>query len=309
MGVERRRRFLPALLAALTVPLAAFASLDIGGAAPPIPPRDTPVRPLQGIRTWAVYYADAQDAAAELARFDLVVLDPVRSPPLAAVKKHGALVLMYLSLGEVNVNHPEFARIAAEPWVLDANPEWPEARRLDVRAPGWAAWVNERLVPLALRDGVHGIFFDTIDTALALEAGDPARYGEAGAAIAAALRAIRARHPRALLVLNGGLPVAERGTALVDGVAVESIWTDYDFAAKRYLRREAADAARRATRLEALAARGVPVLTLEYAPGGDAAWITTLIARHRARGFVPYVSTIGLDRVAGFTLGRATETR
>ncbi|MBI3637999.1 MAG: endo alpha-1,4 polygalactosaminidase [Candidatus Rokubacteria bacterium] len=260
------------------------------------------IRPLQGIRTWVVYYADAAEAAADLARFDLVVLDPVKSPPLPAVKRHGALVLMYLSLGEVNVNHPEFARIANEPWVLDANPEWPEARRLDVRAKAWKDWVSERLVPPALRAGVNGLFFDTVDTALALEAGDPARFGGAGAAVEALLRDVRARHPRALLVLNGGVPLAARSPALVDGVTVESVWTDYDFAAKRYLRRDDADAARRATRLEALAARGVPVLTLEYAPGDDADWIKTLIGKSRARGFVPYVSTIGLDRVFEATL-------
>jgi endo-alpha-1,4-polygalactosaminidase (GH114 family) len=44
------------------------------------------------------------------------------------------------------------------------------------------------------------------------------------------------------------------------------------------------------------------VFTLEYAAGGDPG-PAELIRRARARGFVPYVSTIALDQVSTHTLG------
>lgn len=280
--------------------LAASAAILLG-AAPAVVGRE-PLRPLAGVKTWAAYYGASPAAAADLARFDVVALDPGAHPPLDAVKRHGATVLMYVSLGEVNVHHPAYPPIANEPWVLDANPNWPDARRLDVRAPGYRRWLLERVVAAALAPGVHGVFLDTADTPIELEREHPRRFHGMTAALAEVIATLRAGHPRALVVLNGGLPLAERAPASVDAVVVESIWTDYDFGARRYRPRAGGDAENRAARLERLAALGVPVLTLEYAAPDDRAWIERLISQARARGFVPYVSTVGLDRVFTVTL-------
>ena len=288
--------------------LAAALVLGVGGspapASPGPPASGHPVRPLAGVRTWAVYYGAAPDAADTLARFDLVVLEPNGHPPLAAVKRHGSLVLMYVSLGEVNTHHPAFAPIAGEPWVLAANPSWPDARLLDVRASGYERWLLERVVPPALAGSVNGLFLDTADSALELERVDPKRYAGMARALERVLTELKRRHPRALLLLNSGLPLAERLPRVVDAVAMESVWTDYDFQARAYRVRPAEDAESRAQRLARITALGLPVFTLEYVgDGGDPAWPAELIRRARGRGFVPYVSTIGLDRVDIHTLG------
>jgi hypothetical protein len=255
------------------------------------------VNPLSSIHTWAVYYSDAAEAADDLARFDLVVIDPARHPPLALLKRRGAIVLAYASLGEVNVNHPAYAEIKDAPWVLDANPQWPEARRLDPRPDAYGRFIVDRVAATALSAPVHGLFLDTADTALELERAEPARYAGAAAALERTVRALRRQHPRAVILLNGGLPLAERVGTILDGVALESVWTDYDFSARRYLRRDAPTAEARAASLAAVTRAGVRGLTLEYADGSDATWTADLVARARARGFVPYVATIGLDRV------------
>jgi uncharacterized protein (TIGR01370 family) len=261
------------------------------------------VRPLEGLKTWAAYYGAAEEAGPTLARFDLVVLEPARHPPLQAVKRHGALVLMYVSLGEVNVHAPAYAAVASAPWVLDPNPNWPDARRLDVRDGDYARWLLDRVVPAALAPpGVNGLFLDTADTALDLERQNPGRFRGMTAALELTLRKLRAAHPRAVIALNGGLSLAERLPGLLDGVVVESVWTDYDFATRRYRLRAASEAAARAAELDRLRRLGLPVLTLEYMSSEAPAWVRELIARTRARGFVPYVATIGLDQVFTFTL-------
>jgi len=262
----------------------------------------TEVRLLGGIKTWAAYYGSDREAASELARFDLVALDPVGAPLLGAVKRHGSLVVMYVSLGEVNTGLPAYREIQGESWVLDANANWPDARMLDVRAPAYASWLLSKVIAPALAGPVNGLFLDTADTPIELERENRQKFAGMTAALEAVLRKLRATHPRALIVLNGGLPLAERVPTLVDAVAVESIWTDFDFATKRYRPRDSADAQARAARLDRLVARGVPVLTLEYADPADRPWIDTLIRRARDHRFVPYVSTIGLDRVFTFTL-------
>lgn len=285
--------------------LAAALALGLGGASAPVGlvSAVSPIRPLAGVRTWAVYYGSDPEAAADLARFDVVVLDPRGHPPLPLVKRHGSLVLAYVSLGEVSTTHPGFASIAGEPWVLSANPRWPEARGLDVRAPGYERWLLERVVPAALAGPINGLFVDTADSALELERRDPTRYGGTARALERVMGELRRRYPRALLLLNGGLPLAERLAPVVDAVALESVWTDYDFEARSYRARPAPEAESRADLLARVAALGLPVFTIEYAPaGGDATWPAELIRRARARGFVPYVCTIGLDRVDLHTL-------
>ena len=289
MGLTRR-------LVALTLVVsgvAGSASGDGAGAAGP--------RPLAGVRTWAVYYGAAPEAARDLARFDVVVLDPHGHPPLPLVKRHGSLVLAYVSLGEINTQHPEFAAVAREPWVLAANPSWPDARGLDVTAPAYERWLLDRVVPAALAGPVNGLFLDTADSALERERSEPQRYRGTARALERVLTALKRRNARALLLLNGGLPLAERLPEVIDGVALESIWTDYDFKNKTYLVRPAAEAEARAALLGPVTALGLPVFTIEYAAGGGPA-AADLIRRSRARGFVPYLATIGLDQVSTRTL-------
>ena len=280
--------------------LAAALVLGLGGASAPAA---APIRPLSGVRTWAVYYAAAPEAAADLARFDVVVVDPHAHPPLPLIKRHGSLLLTYVSLGEVNTSHPAYAAISGEPWVLSPNPSWPDARRLDVRAAAYERWLLDRVVPAALAGPVNGLFLDTADTALDLEESDPRRFKGAARALERVLVEMKRRHPRALLMINGGLPVAERLPTVVDAVALESIWTDYDFKAKAYRVRSEEEAEARALLLARVVALGLPVFTLEYtAADRGTPWPAELIRRSRARGFIPYVSTIGLDQVSIHTL-------
>ena len=255
--------------------LAAALVLGLGGASAPAA---SPIRPLAGVRTWVVYYAAAPEAAVDLARFDVVVLDPRAHPPLPLVKRYGSLLLTYVSLGEVNTSHPEFAAVASESWVLSANPSWPEARRLDVRAPAYERWLLDRVVPAALAGPVNGLFLDTADTALDLEQTDPRRFAGAAHALERVLVELRRRHPRALLMINGGLPIAERLPTVLDAVALESIWTDYDFKAKAYRVRPADEAESRALLLARVVALGLPVFTIEYAAADRGApWPTDVI--------------------------------
>jgi endo-alpha-1,4-polygalactosaminidase (GH114 family) len=106
-------------------------------------------------------------------------------------------------------------------------------------------------------------------------------------------------------MINGGFPLAERLPTVLDALALESIWTDYDFKAKAYRVRPADEAESRALLLARVVALGLPVFTIEYAAADRGApWPAELIRRARARGFVPYVSTIGLDQVSTHTLAR-----
>ena len=280
--------------------LAAALVLGLGGASAPAA---SPSRPLAGVRTWVVYYAAAPEAAVDLARFDVVVLDPHAHPPLPLVKRHGSLLLTYVSLGEVNTSHPEFAAIASEPWVLSPNPSWPDARRLDVRAPAYERWLLDRVVPGALAGPVNGLFLDTADTALDLERADPRALQGRGPGARARARGDEApppagaAHDQRWSPHRGAAPDrAGRGRARVHLDRLRFQGQGLPGAAGR---RGGVAGAAPGPRGRA----GPAVFTLEYtAADRGAPWPAELIRRSRARGFIPYVSTIGLDQVSTHTL-------
>jgi hypothetical protein len=146
------------------------------------------------------------------------------------------------------------------------------------------------------------VFLDTVDTPLERERVDPNAFGGTRTALDRVLRHLRRELGDRPIVLNGGLALVDASPELVDAVAVESVWSNYDFAERRYLRRATADAETRVRTLRRLRDRGVSVLTIEYAPAHDRAWVARLITLARDQGFVPYVATIGLDRVHTETL-------
>ena len=136
---------------------------------------------------------------------------------------------------------------------------------------------------------------------------DPRRYAGAARALERVLSELKRRNPRMLLLLNGGLPLAERARAASStGWRSSRCGPTTTSRRRAYRVRPAEEAEARAALLGRVAALGLPVFTLEYAPGGGGPGPADLIRRARARGFVPYVSTIGLDQVSTHTLRPVT---
>ena len=110
--------------------LALALALGLGGTS--VPARSvaaaSPVRPLAGVRTWVVYYGDAPEAARDLARSDVVVLDPHGHPPLPLVKVHGSLVLTYLNGPAPGIYRFSGGRLVAIERAPTPAPEVPQKR-------------------------------------------------------------------------------------------------------------------------------------------------------------------------------------
>jgi uncharacterized protein (TIGR01370 family) len=262
-----------------------FASLA-AQAAPP-PPR------------LVVYYA-ASARIAEFAGCRWAILDSELHPPLAPLHAQGCETFGYLSIGEVDSARPWFAEAAASPGLLlEPNPDWPDARRVDLRHPAWEALLLDRLVPRIAEQGFAGLFLDTADSAELLEQRDPARHAGMVAAAARLLHRMQARFPALKLVLNRGYQVQPLAGAVLHGVLAESVYGGYDFARRRYRAQSPADVRWQLDRLAALKARfpDLLVFTLDYLDPRDRAGRARIYAAQRAAGFIPYVATIDLHRI------------
>ncbi len=247
-------------------------------------------------KSWVVFYG--VDAPPELMQgHDVVVVDPGYKGDIQLLKARGAKVLAYVSLGEVAERRAHFAQAKARGLLVTENPNWPGAWMVDLRSPDWHRLVIDHLTPKLLARGFDGLFLDTIDSALHLERTRPATHAGMTAAATRLIRQLHARHPEARLLLNGGLPLVPAIRGAVDWIAVESTFLAYDFKTKRSRPQPQRDTW---LKLLAKAKRENPdlvVFTLDYVDPSEVATVRGVYAAQRKAGFVPYVSTIALNRV------------
>jgi len=248
-------------------------------------------------KSWAVYYGPPPEPGAPPPTgFDLVVLEPDH-PWQPRAKAPGQTVLAYLSLGEVHKTRKYWPLLAAQ---TDAqagpNPDWPGAIRMDPRAKAWRAMILDEVAPAILAKGYDGFFFDTLDVGGWLEG--RGKHPGARQAMAYLVNDIKRLHPDAQLYANGGLDLLPETAPALAGIVTESVFTDYDFAAKAYRRRDDAGSAERVqTMAKARKDARLPIYVIEYADPEQAALRAELAGLNRAQGFVPFVADIGLTRL------------
>lgn len=245
---------------------------------------------------WLVLYA-ADAALDSLTPFDLFVFDRLAHPDLEPLTDAGKTVFGYISLGEMNKQRDEFARLRDWGILGEENPNWAGSHFIDVRDTRWVALVIEEMVPEILHRGFQGLFLDTLDNPIELERRDPT--GNAGMTLAAArlIKALKLHWPEVPIILNRGYGLLDAVAFDIDYVLGESVYADYDFATKSYskvpdaLYREQIDILKRASAKNP----NLSILTLDYWDPSDRATISEIYRVQSENGFSPYVATIDLD--------------
>jgi hypothetical protein len=244
----------------------------------------------------ALYYGPHPPINA-LQGFDWIVVDGNARLPEAVSGlgpgQHGARYFAYLSVGEVAVAAAESPPPTC---VLSQNQAW-KANIIDLRRDACRNWLWQQQVEPLIDRGFRDFFLDTLDSyQLALShADDQAAYRQGMVAL---VRRIRARLPQAHFILNRGFELLD---ALHDqgvvGVAAESLYQGWNQAAQAYVDVKPADTAWLKQQLEAVKARGLVPIAIDYVPDGNTEQARQTAQRIAADGFVPYVSNARLDRV------------
>lgn len=241
---------------------------------------------LAAVRCWAPAFGGADPAA--ISRYDLAVVDAVAdrsgdrdtsAQDLAALHDAGVVVLAYLSVGTAE-DWRHYASSVDSSWTLDPVDGWPGERYVDARVDAWR-WLMAAEARELEALGFDGFYLDNLDVA--------ELYPETADAVVALVEGLRDAAPRALLVAQNGLAVAER--LPIDGIAHEDVFWRWD---EGYRASPAAETRRLLAGLRRLRDQGVPVFTLDYTePGSSAA--PEVVRRSVAEGFRPAVSVIDLD--------------
>ncbi|MGE3510540.1 MAG: endo alpha-1,4 polygalactosaminidase [Vicinamibacterales bacterium] len=256
----------------------------------PVVKAEPPVR-------WAVCYSDGP-APSAFDSYQVVVLDAVHHPSLETMRGTKTL-LAYVPILEIGRAHTEFTDLQQAGAVLDAHPDWTGSHYVDARHAAWRRTVLERIVPQALESGFTGLFLDTLDDAGFLEAQDPERYRGMRDAAIRLVRAIRERHPRAILMVNRGFDLMADIAPHIDMLLGESVLTTFEGATRQYVRRPVSDVTWQVEALQR--AKGLNpslrLFTLDYWDPSDTDGLRRIYREQRALGFSPYVSTPMLDTV------------
>jgi uncharacterized protein (TIGR01370 family) len=245
------------------------------------------------LRTWAVSYGSDSDPAL-LSGYDLLVFDPGAHPPLEPLRNGKRQLLAYISIGEVSDSREYFSETA--PYRLTENPDWPGSYLLDLRNRQWQSIVLQRIAPAAIAAGFTGFFLDTADSSIELERREPGASVGMKAAAADLIRQLRRTFPEAPIMLNRGYELLSEISSVITYTLGESVYHTWDFSRKRYVPVPPADYAAQVRTLQAAAER-LQVLTLDYCDPRDTRKVRQIYRVQRANGFVPYVSTIDLDRI------------
>jgi len=248
--------------------------------------------------SWAVYYED--DAPLEdFDSFNLLILDSDYHPALVPLSDRGKVLLGYLSIGEVAQHRDYFGDLETEGLLLEENEIWTGSFRIDVRDERWVRRVIEQLIPSILRRGFDGVFLDTIDNPIYLEAREPERFQGMRDATIRLVKSIRRHYPHIKIVVNRGFEILPDLAHEIDGVLGESVFSSYDFETMEYHLVSEDDYRWQVDHLSS-AARLNPdlsIMTLDYWNPSDPEGVRRIYAEQRANGFSPYVSTIELNRV------------
>ncbi|MBQ0744109.1 MAG: endo alpha-1,4 polygalactosaminidase, partial [Pseudomonas sp.] len=240
----------------------------------------------------AFWYAD-KPPLGELAQFDWVVFEPEHMTPadVTFVLAQGSHPFAYLSIGELDEHQaqsrPDLLEHAAE---QTRNPGW-NSHVMDLTSAGWRDYIFSRAAELEKR-GYAGLFLDTLDSfTLLAEDQRPAQRD----ALLALLRDLHQRYPQLKLFLNRGfevLPDLKQGVA---AVAVESIHASWDARRQVYRPVPEQDRAWLTEQLKSVRERNIPIVAIDYLPAERRAEARKLASRLVDEGYLPYISTPGLD--------------
>ena len=246
------------------------------------------------------FYSGPTPPLEDMAGIDMVVLEPdhVAQPEetLQLAKKRHQSLFAYVSIGEINVTRSHFALVPQQ--ALRAENENWGSWILDQTSPLWRDFFLTSIIEPLWRQGWRGFFLDTLDSYRLFSKTDAERERQRQALVET-IKALKARHPDALLIFNRGFELLPDVFQFVHAVAAESLYRGYDAAKKQYSQVTPSDRAWLAAQLANVRDQyRLPAIAIDYvSPTGPHTCIETMNTASliRAAGFIPWVTDVTLN--------------
>ena len=241
---------------------------------------------------WAVYYGGATPPE-HLDSYAIVILDRLYPYDIQELKDEGVTVIGYISAGEVTVNDPWYEEVKAAGLLLKENPFWKGSFTVDIRNPLWQQILIEKAIPPLIAHGFDGIMLDTLDSPIVID------VNTMKPAAAALVSSIRGAYPEQILIQNRGYQALEDTAPMLNYLIAESTFTSYDAVTKKHILSTKADQdwifnyINKGKKISPT----LKILGLEYWDVEDAKMTIELVNKMKNNGFLPYVSTMSLNKI------------
>ncbi len=244
-------------------------------------------------KTTAFHYGPSPPVDV-LRHYDHVVVEPDHWSATDREQLEPPQLMAYVSVGEVRPSRSWFSDLDTG-WLLEENPEW--ASRIVDPCAEWCAFLMKRRFEPLWRDGYRGFFLDTIDSPLAGVPADSALFEIRKAGLTRIVQQLRARFPKARIVVNRGFELLPQIASSIDGVVAESLYQSWTKAHGYHaVKRE--DRAWLLGKLnEARNTFDVPVTVIDYVSPTNRTLAVETARNIASHGFSPWVATPALDRI------------
>jgi len=251
----------------------------------------------------ALYYGE-QPPVGILSTYDIAVVEPDSG---FSPRDHMAPCprwFAYASVGEVTPQRAYYADLPQR-WLLGSNSAW-ASHVVDQSEPDWPAFFVRHVIDPLWARGYRGFFLDTLDSYQLVAKTEWERTRQREGLIRV-IRAIKARHRDAYLILNRGFELLPELHGEVGAVAFESLFSGWDQTNARYVEVPQADRDWLLAQAREVRDRyGLPVISIDYCAPDDDACARSTAEGIAALGIVPYVTDGALQTVRPAVLAHQT---
>jgi len=242
----------------------------------------------------AVYYA-SKPPVELLSKFERVIVeaDNIKPTELALIRKEGANVFAYVSIGEVSPTRTWYSKIQKD-WILGKNVAW-DSDVMDLNNPEWQDFLlNEVITPL-WDEGYRGLFLDTLDS-FKLFALTSKKQEVQATALHEFLTKVKNKYPEMKFIANRGFEIISHIADQLDAVAAESLYASWDNGHKVYKETPESDQKWLLGQLNNIKdTYNLDVIIIDYVPPSQREKANKVAKKIRENGFIPWVSTPELN--------------
>ena len=233
----------------------------------------------------------------QVSGYDLIIVEPshFNKSEVNALKNTGALVLAYISLGEVG-DYRWYFSLMEERGFLGKNENW-NTYYINLADTQVYSLFFDQIIPEIMVLGFDGLFLDTVDSVAPYT---PRSYLQTD--MLRLIQQIRTEYPESMIIQNAGLFLLNNTAEVVDAVLIEDVATAYNFGNKSYALKEEEAYRSKVNTIQTLSQENdIPFLIIDFAkekPLQDMA-----VQRLESLEFPYFINTIELNNISSGITG------
>lgn len=259
-----------------------------------------------GAEPFYVNYSKVFDVQ-ELSQYNVAIVGPDAVLSEADIRRPGARIFAYLSIGEVASDAPYRLEVEKLGFNMQAkNQTWGSAI-MDPSDPKWRNYLVDSLASSIASKGFSGFFLDTVDSYQFLTQGSETRKQQLESGVIEIVKALKQKFPQMDILLNRGFDICQEVTEEISGVLAESLFYTYNFSTKKYGPTSRSDQDWLLDKLLTIKKRGTPVYIIDYALPEHRNDIQLIYYQYESLGFNLCVTNVEINGI--LTQPRSLEAR